>query len=87
MRPFWAPFVGNQWLMLLQRRLSEHPHRYDYRISNHPGLFGYDSSDPQSVTEYRAQFAQAAQRSALYPPPPPPPSKSTNVSTFLNVVR
>lgn len=48
----------------------EHSHRYDYRIFNHPGLFGYDSSDPQSVTEYRAQFAQAAQRSALYPPPP-----------------
>lgn len=50
--------------------LVEHSHRYDYRIFNHPGQFGYDSSDPQSVTEYRAQFAQAAQRSALYPPPP-----------------
>ena len=47
----------------------EHSHRYDYRIFNHPRLFGYDSSDPQSVTECRAQFTQAAQRSALYPPP------------------
>lgn len=31
-----------------------------------PVTLGYDSSEPHSVTEYRTQFAQAAQWSALY---------------------
>lgn len=69
-----TPFLGRWWPMAdapCEGGSVEHSHRYDYRIFNHPGQFGYDSSDPQSVTEYRAQFAQAAQRSALYPPPLP----------------
>lgn len=70
MRPlFWV--VGDQWLTLpVKEARSNTPIAMTTAMFNHPGLFGYDSSDPQSVTEYRAQFAQAAQRSALYPPPP-----------------
>lgn len=60
-------FVSCDHLLMLPVKEAR---RYDNRISNLPGLFGNDSSDPQSEAECRVQCAQkTAQRSALYPPP------------------